>query len=186
MVSKASEDFPEPLRPVMTVKVLRGIRTLIFCKLCCLAPEIVISLSRCATLICTAVGFWTKEGPSGSITNVNLLCLRQRWKASAANISGTNRQPGQGEVLQLRRGLVLAQILVPASHAVPGMRHGAPFEAIEIRPDRPQEQERLSASSGNFWRTHIPLYLLPFAVPGYAKAGPGPAAQNAAFGLKRR
>jgi hypothetical protein len=167
----------------MTVKVLRGIRTLIFRKLCCLAPEIVISLSLCATLICTAVGFCTEEGPSGSIANVNLLYLRRCWKAPAANIFGTNRQPGQGEVLQLRRGVVLAQILFSASHTVSGMRHRPPFEAIEVRPDRPQEQERVSASSGNFWRTHIPLYLLPFAVPGCAKAGPGPAAQNTAFGL---
>src|ERR1700736_2810408 len=38
MVSKASEDFPEPLRPVMTVKLLRGISTSMFLRLCWRAP----------------------------------------------------------------------------------------------------------------------------------------------------
>src|SRR6476620_10835900 len=38
MVSKASEDLPEPLRPVITVKVLRGISTSIFFRLCWRAP----------------------------------------------------------------------------------------------------------------------------------------------------
>src|SRR5271154_1067578 len=39
MVSKASEDLPEPDRPVITVRVLRGISTLIFFRLCCRAPR---------------------------------------------------------------------------------------------------------------------------------------------------
>src|ERR1051326_2714888 len=38
MVSKASEDFPDPLSPVITVKVFRGISTSIFFRLCCRAP----------------------------------------------------------------------------------------------------------------------------------------------------
>lgn len=50
MVSKASDDFPDPLNPVITVNVFRGILTLIFLRLCCLAPEMEISLSLCDTL----------------------------------------------------------------------------------------------------------------------------------------
>src|SRR6266852_1691594 len=46
MVSKASDDLPDPLSPVMTVKVLRGIATSIFLRLCCRAPWTVISLSK--------------------------------------------------------------------------------------------------------------------------------------------
>ena len=42
MVSKARDDLPEPLGPVMTVKVLRGISTLMFLRLCCRAPLTVI------------------------------------------------------------------------------------------------------------------------------------------------
>src|SRR5215469_8987267 len=44
MVSKAREDLPEPLRPVMTVKVLRGISTEMFFKLCWRAPRTVMLL----------------------------------------------------------------------------------------------------------------------------------------------
>src|SRR5579872_1979177 len=39
MVSKASEDLPEPLSPVITVRVLRGISTLMFFRLCWRAPR---------------------------------------------------------------------------------------------------------------------------------------------------
>src|ERR1700730_16550799 len=39
MVSNASEDFPDPDNPVMTVSVLRGISTLIFLRLCWRAPR---------------------------------------------------------------------------------------------------------------------------------------------------
>src|SRR5579872_3075179 len=40
MVSKANEDLPEPDRPVMTVRVFRGISRLMFLRLCCRAPRI--------------------------------------------------------------------------------------------------------------------------------------------------
>src|SRR6266581_4164832 len=39
MVSNASEDFPDPLSPVITVSVLRGISTLMFLRLCWRAPR---------------------------------------------------------------------------------------------------------------------------------------------------
>src|SRR5271157_3794414 len=42
MVSKASDDLPEPLRPVITVRVLRGISTLMFFRLCWRAPRTLI------------------------------------------------------------------------------------------------------------------------------------------------
>src|SRR5574340_1020825 len=45
MVSKASEDFPDPLKPVITVKVLRGISTSMLFRLCCRAPCTVMRLS---------------------------------------------------------------------------------------------------------------------------------------------
>src|ERR1700682_2589685 len=47
MVSKASDDFPDPLSPVMTVRVLRGISTSIFLRLCWRAPCTVMRLSIC-------------------------------------------------------------------------------------------------------------------------------------------
>src|ERR1700690_943307 len=39
MVSNASEDLPDPLRPVITVKLLRGISTSMFLRLCWRAPR---------------------------------------------------------------------------------------------------------------------------------------------------
>src|SRR6478609_5016789 len=44
MVSKASDDLPEPLSPVITVRVLRGISTEMFFKLCWRAPRTVMLL----------------------------------------------------------------------------------------------------------------------------------------------
>src|ERR1035437_8914039 len=38
MVSNASDDLPEPLSPVITVRLLRGISTSMFLKLCWRAP----------------------------------------------------------------------------------------------------------------------------------------------------
>src|SRR3954452_13996981 len=45
MVSKASEDLPEPLSPVMTVRVSRGMSTSTFLRLCSRAPRTEIWVS---------------------------------------------------------------------------------------------------------------------------------------------
>src|SRR5690554_7590940 len=42
MVSKAKEDFPEPLKPVKTINLFLGISKLIFLRLFSLAPLIII------------------------------------------------------------------------------------------------------------------------------------------------
>src|SRR5436305_3365602 len=42
MVSKASDDLPEPLRPVMTTSLSRGISSVRFLRLCSRAPPILI------------------------------------------------------------------------------------------------------------------------------------------------
>ena len=39
MVAKASDDFPDPDRPVMTVSESRGIETVTSLRLCSRAPE---------------------------------------------------------------------------------------------------------------------------------------------------
>src|SRR6476660_9888389 len=44
MVSKARDDLPEPLSPVITVNVLRGISTEMFFRLCWRAPRTVMLL----------------------------------------------------------------------------------------------------------------------------------------------
>src|SRR5882757_11376705 len=50
MVSNASEDFPEPERPVNTTSLSRGISTSMFLRLCSRAPRIVIA--RIAEAFC--------------------------------------------------------------------------------------------------------------------------------------
>src|SRR4051794_21527755 len=42
MVSKASEDLPEPLKPVMTTSLSRGILSVRFLRLCSRAPPILM------------------------------------------------------------------------------------------------------------------------------------------------
>src|SRR4051812_22118857 len=44
MVSKASEDLPEPLKPVMTTSLSRGILSVRFLRLCSRAPPILMRL----------------------------------------------------------------------------------------------------------------------------------------------
>src|SRR4051794_29754944 len=43
MVSKASDDFPEPLKPVITTSLSRGIVSVRFFRLCSRAPPILIN-----------------------------------------------------------------------------------------------------------------------------------------------
>src|SRR5712675_2032189 len=50
MVSKASDDLPEPERPVNTTSLSRGISTSMFLRLCSRAPRIVIA--RIAEAFC--------------------------------------------------------------------------------------------------------------------------------------
>src|SRR3954452_20205664 len=61
MVSNAKELFPEPLSPVITVKVFRGISTSMFLRLCWRAPctEIRFSIGQRRTMGTCALGFGT-------------------------------------------------------------------------------------------------------------------------------
>src|ERR1700682_630837 len=62
MVSNAREDLPDPLKPVITVRLLRGISTSMFLRLCWRAPRteiLVIAINRDSnTLQCPSV-MWT-------------------------------------------------------------------------------------------------------------------------------
>ena len=71
MVSKASEDFPEPDNPVMTTNWSRGIVTSMFFKLCARAPCMTISL------------FFMKPHPSAFSSKIVSLNSAARSKSSA-------------------------------------------------------------------------------------------------------
>ena len=51
MVSNAKDDFPEPDKPVITTNLFLGIEILIFFKLCCRAPFIIILFDEFDNLI---------------------------------------------------------------------------------------------------------------------------------------
>src|SRR5437763_5279346 len=81
MVSKASEDLPDPDSPVMTTSALRGIATEMSRRLCSRAPE---------TTICSAEDITPLECREANG------CSPQR-KAATSGISGTSSRSGAGE-----------------------------------------------------------------------------------------
>ena len=108
----------------------------------------------------------------GSLTNVNLPRLRRHGETQTPISHGTHLQSCQNHLPGLRRGLVLAPSSVSAVYAVSIVRHEPAFKTLQVRQDRSQEQKYPPAFAGNLRSTHLPLYLLPFAVPGYPRSGP--------------
>src|SRR6476646_8200731 len=92
MVSKASEDLPEPLSPVITVRVLRGISTEMFFKLCWRAPRTVMLLIAMDLInlvrknLCTNP---TKHGETSTgrfrRVNTQLYSVSYRWAVRTVN-----------------------------------------------------------------------------------------------------
>ena len=68
MVSKASDDLPDPLNPVITVSVLRGISTEMFFKLCWRAPRTVMLLIAIKTGTLGRAGFTPRRESLGECT----------------------------------------------------------------------------------------------------------------------
>src|SRR5271165_1955934 len=77
MVSKASELFPEPLNPVITVRVLRGISTSMFFRLCCRAP---------CTVMRSSIG-WEQNSSLASRKIARCRSLGQRQANSAPRLA---------------------------------------------------------------------------------------------------
>src|SRR5713226_4677189 len=65
MVSKARDDLPEPERPVMTVRLLRGISRLMFFRLCWRAPR-TTSLVKLIKPDCSLQGVPAHSGHSAA------------------------------------------------------------------------------------------------------------------------
>jgi hypothetical protein len=49
-VSNASDDLPEPETPVRTMRLCRGSRSVMFCRLCSRAPRTTMSESAASTV----------------------------------------------------------------------------------------------------------------------------------------
>src|ERR1700744_5252555 len=78
MVSKASEDLPDPDRPVSTVRVSRGLSTSIFLRLCARAPRMEMFFS-----------IWVSGCGSDRALEV---CRKWGWNPYYARITATVRQ----------------------------------------------------------------------------------------------
>src|SRR2546422_4118883 len=83
MVSNASDDLPEPDNPVMTVRLLRGISTVMFLRLCSRAPRTInASLEDRKS---------TRLNSSHGYISYAVFCLKKKKKKNVLNISDNNR-----------------------------------------------------------------------------------------------
>src|SRR6185369_738522 len=93
MVSNASEDLPEPDRPVNTASLSRGISTSMFFRLCSRAPRIVIARVPDAAL------FWRFALSTSSIS----VFPGARRRATFGRASPENREHAPVVVMPERR-----------------------------------------------------------------------------------
>src|SRR3982751_5277437 len=109
IVSNARELFPEPLKPVITVKVLRGISTLTFLRLCWRAPctEIRSSIEGvhpyCPILVQRKAEWHPKNELwrriSENCPSAKSSLLRSRWRRRTGVFTGSSRK-GCGRIIQ--------------------------------------------------------------------------------------
>src|SRR5437764_10742764 len=141
MVSKASEDLPDPESPVMTTSALRGIATEMSRKLCSRAPE---------TTICSAEDITPLDCREANG------CSPQR-KAATSGISGMSSRSGAGErdqaaaagdvdpaaALARRAELRGAADAGAEGHAARAGAQADELAAVEVhRPDDPAGDDR--------------------------------------------
>src|ERR1700743_3703051 len=84
MVSKASEDLPEPDRPVNTTSLSRGISTSMFFRLCSRAPRMVIARRELA-------GCWRRAFKISSMLRVPGGSLQARSEMLPQNVERPSR-----------------------------------------------------------------------------------------------
>src|SRR4030095_8810840 len=119
MVSKASEDFPEPLKPVTTTSWLRGIVTLMFLRLCSRAPR----TTRCFGFIAGEAKVAKRRGrgnPGGpGLPTVGGLAER-KGEAHLEGGSGPQRGTTGGAAGTSHEGVVWIVKRASAERAKPG------------------------------------------------------------------
>src|SRR5215831_2190645 len=104
MVSKASEDLPEPESPVNTTSLSRGISTSMFFRLCSRAPRMV--MARKPLVFC-----WRRAFRTSSISAIPGACVPRSFKARLAGTAEIRRQMvmlehrKNGKGFPVRRGL---------------------------------------------------------------------------------
>src|SRR5579863_231713 len=99
MVSKASEDLPDPLRPVITVNALRGMSTLMFLRLCWRAPRTEIFVIAIGQEHCPSVT-WTGPQKCWKVrvrnsTHVSYLPIADSVNAGRLRMRASGGRTGQ-------------------------------------------------------------------------------------------
>jgi hypothetical protein len=99
MVSKASDDLPEPDRPVNTTSLSRGISTSMFLRLCSRAPRMVIA--RMLLALCWRFALITSSisaFPDRQVQARRMRCVRARiagdLRSNAKWVSSEHRKNG--------------------------------------------------------------------------------------------
>src|SRR6184192_2021445 len=96
MVSNASEDFPEPLKPVITTSLSRGIFSVRFLRLCSRAPPILMnSLLTDPKFWHYTIGKFTRDlcrskakketGPAWKVENSQQAIRNSQWQSAFTN-----------------------------------------------------------------------------------------------------
>src|SRR2546421_6183055 len=108
MVSKASEDFPDPESPVKTTSLSRGIVRSMSFRLCSRAPRMTIAVCCCA--LPAGTGFFSATDPGPHAAGLWLAPhARLRRRRRRQRLSIVHRIPAQAHqpVAKLRRPLEL-------------------------------------------------------------------------------
>ena len=95
MVSKASEDLPEPLSPVMTTRRSRGISTEMFLRLCSRAPMTAMRSVGRGHLDCVVGEGVERTGRSPSAVRMGVRCHRSAAPSAAPAYGAGSRNVPQ-------------------------------------------------------------------------------------------
>src|SRR6266851_7429293 len=109
MVTKASEDFPDPERPVKTTSLSRGIERVTFLRLCSRAPRIVIWSVGIGTFGYPLFSHHGKRRAGGGDEPRARLDAALRHNGTATGVDNTGRD---GELLVRLEGRNVVQLQV--------------------------------------------------------------------------
>src|ERR1035438_2110703 len=182
MLSNASDDFPDPLSPVITVRLLRGISTSMFFRLCWRAPCTVIRSSivvyewKGRISYCDAACAGCANCAIRRYSHAKMCAVRSAPTTCPPDVLRTFQLHGDLRMQDLRRGGVRSPALPHAlwrQGPLPQVRH-VPYSAAQgPRSHRPHVQGLLQPVGKTVRRPPAPLPLLPHPVlrPAQARYG---------------
>src|SRR6266851_7099563 len=165
MVSKARDDFPEPLTPVTTVMASCGISTLIFLRLWTRAPRTRMdSCSGRTSVVAWVISFVAKGKPRQRVSSVQpkLQIIRLLSKRGKRRICTANsRFLGEGD---LPDSAFHFQVNRRGGFSVSVVGVGVPVVLQAVHVDRADAAGRMSNNADVFRKTNVGLPHAPFNV----------------------